>query len=375
MTGIAIVIESFGGGGAQHVASALANHWAANGIAVTAITFSNAQSDVFKLDDRVRRVVIGGGGGVSANPLMGLAANAARIRDLRAAIRASAADTVLSFVGSMNVLSILACLGLGKRVIISERNDPARQSLGRIWDALRHVFYRRADLVIANSQAAIATMKSYVPARKLMWLPNPLRRASEAGNTLDARKPFFLAAGRLDAQKAYDVLLAAFAIVARECDGVELAILGNGPLREALETQARESRIIDRVNFMGRVDDPFPWYRAAIALVHPARFEGMPNAVLEAMSEGLPPIVSDAQEGLRDVVQDGQSGLVVAAESASALAAAMKSLMDDLPLRSRLSAGARASVEAQLSGALEKWTDAVLAKADGRDCRMQAARL
>jgi len=57
---VAIVIESFGGGGAQHVASALANHWVENGIAVTAITFSGAQSDVFKLDNRVRRIVVGG---------------------------------------------------------------------------------------------------------------------------------------------------------------------------------------------------------------------------------------------------------------------------------------------------------------------------
>src|SRR5204863_8473889 len=122
---------------------------------------------------------------------------------------------------------------------------------------------------------------------------------------LDARKPFFLAAGRLDAQKGYDVLLAAFAEAACERGNVELVILGNGPMRETLEARARELQIADRVTFMGRVDDPFPWYRAAIALVHPARFEGMPNVVLEAMSEGLPPVISDAQEGLRGIVQDG----------------------------------------------------------------------
>ena len=223
------MIESLGGGGAQHVASTLANHWVANGVSVVAITFSNPQTDVFKLDTRVRRIVVDGGT-VSANALAGLFANAARIRAIRAAIRASGADTVLSFVGSMNVLTILACLGLGKRVIISERNDPARQSLGRIWDVLRHFLYPRADLVIANSQAAIATMKSYVPAEKLLWLPNPLRRAGEAAKSGSARKPFFLAAGRLDTQKAYDVLLTAFAEVARDHD-VDLVILGSGPLR------------------------------------------------------------------------------------------------------------------------------------------------
>lgn len=367
------MIESLGGGGAQHVASALANHWAANGASVVALTFSKPETDVFKLDARVRRMVVDGGT-VSANAVAGLVANAARIRAIRAAIRASGADTVLSFVGSMNVLTILACLGLGKRVIISERNDPARQSLGRIWDVLRHFLYPRADLVIANSQAAIATMKGYVLSEKLLWLPNPLRRAGEATKTGEARKPFFLAVGRLDTQKAYDILLTAFAEVARDRDA-DLVILGSGPLRETLQAQARELELADRIAFMGRVDDPFPWYRSAIALVHPARFEGMPNAVLEAMSEGLPPIISDAQEGLRDVVQDGQSGLVVAVESAAGLAAAMRQLTDDPQLRSRLSSGAKACVEAQLSGALEKWTDAVLAKTEGRDCRIPAAQL
>jgi glycosyltransferase involved in cell wall biosynthesis len=371
---IAIVIESLGGGGAQHVASTLANHWVANGLAVTAITFSEAGSDVFQLDDRVRphrhrrqRSV--------RQPACRASRQCRAHSRSAAAICTSGADTVLSFVGSMNVLTILASSGLGKRVIISERNDPARQTLGRIWDRLRHLLYRRADLVVANSQSAIATMKNYVPARKLLWLPNPLRRAGDAGKPLAARNPFFLAAGRLDAQKAYDVLLAAFAEVARERDGVELVILGDGPLRQTLKAQARELKVPDRVTFMGRVDDPFPWYRAAIALVHPARFEGMPNAVLEAMSEGLPPVVSDAQEGLRGLVQDGRSGLVVPVESVPALSAAMRKLMNEPQTRAALSSGARASVEAQLSGALERWTDAVLNKTDARDCRTQPARL
>ena len=374
MSSVAVVIESFGGGGAQHVASALANHWVASGIAVTAISFAKPEDDFFKLDDRVRRVVIGGSG-VSRSPLAGLFANFARIRALRAAIRASGAPTVLSFVGSTNVLTVLASFGLGKRVIISERNDPARQSLGRIWDRLRHLFYPRADLVIANSQAAIAAMKSYVPAEKLLWLPNPLRRAGETARSLRARKPFFLAAGRLDPQKAYDVLLSAFAQVSRDRDDVDLVILGNGPLRGTLEGQARDLKIADHVRFAGRVDDPFPFYRAALAFVHPARFEGLPNAVLEAMSEGLPPIVSDAQAGLRDIVRDGQSGLVVPVDSVPALAAAMTRLLDESQTRERLSAGARLSVEAQLAGALEKWTDAVLTEGAARDCRMQAVRL
>ena len=355
---IVIVIESLGGGGAQHVASALANHWSASGVAVSVVTFASPDRDVFKLDTGVRRIVIGGAG-VSADAFSAIAANVVRVRDMRAAIRASGADTVLSFVGSTNVLTVLAAFGLGKRVIVSERNDPARQSLGRIWDLLRRLLYGRADLVIANSRAAIATMSRYVAAGRLAWLPNPLRRPDQDSKPLAARRPFILAAGRLDAQKAYDVLLAAFAQIADGRDDVDLVILGQGPLRASLVEQARSLGISGRVAFMGHVDDPFPWYRAAIAFAHPARFEGLPNAVLEAMSVGLVPVVSDAQEGLRDIVHDRRSGLVVPANSAPALATALRRLTDDSQLRATLSAGARQSVAVQLSGALEKWTAAL----------------
>ena len=221
---VVIVIESLGGGGAQHVASTLANYWAANGIAVACITFSSPASDVFKLENGVRRIVIGGAG-ISNNSFMGVVANALRIRNLRSAIRDSGAGTVLSFVGSTNILSILAAARLGKRVIVSERNDPARQSLGRIWDLLRRLLYSRADLVIANSRAAISTMTRYVGADKLAWLPNPVRNPGPSLGPLDVRRPFFLAAGRLDAQKAYDVLLTAFAQVAACGLGFERMVL------------------------------------------------------------------------------------------------------------------------------------------------------
>jgi glycosyltransferase involved in cell wall biosynthesis len=202
-------------------------------------------------------------------------------------------------------------------------------------------------------------MRRYVADGKLAWLPNPLRRPDPAARPLPAGRPFFLAVGRLDRQKAYDVLLDAFAQVAAVRDDVDLVILGQGPLHAALEEQARRLGIDGRVRFMGRVADPFPWYRAAIALAHPARFEGMPNAVLEAMSVGLPPVVSDAQEGLRGIVHDRSSCLKVSVGSAASLAAAMNELLQDHSLRDELSSGARKSIEANFTGAVEKWTEII----------------
>ena len=172
---LAIVIESLGGGGAQHVATSLANAWATEGADITVITLQDAANDAFTLDPRIRRIVIGGSGR-SSSSLSALLANFRRVRSLRAAIRASRADVILSFVAATNVLSVLARFGLPQRLVISERNDPALQSLGPIWNAMRRRFYRYADLAVANSHAAIETMSAYVPRDRLIWLPNPVRQ-------------------------------------------------------------------------------------------------------------------------------------------------------------------------------------------------------
>jgi glycosyltransferase involved in cell wall biosynthesis len=212
-----------------------------------------------------------------------------------------------------------------------------------MWKLMRHLFYRRADLVIANSRAAIDAMSRYVPAAHMTWLPNPLRTAPGSdGARYDG--PFFLAVGRLTGQKAYDVLIAAFAEIGKLLPGWRLVILGDGPLRDDLTRLSAALGVSEHVQFAGHVGDPFAWYRAAKVFVHAARYEGLPNAVLEAMSEALPVVVTDAQPGLRDFVRDGESGIVVGVDSIPALADAMIRLAKDEGLRRRLGDAARDAV-------------------------------
>jgi GalNAc-alpha-(1->4)-GalNAc-alpha-(1->3)-diNAcBac-PP-undecaprenol alpha-1,4-N-acetyl-D-galactosaminyltransferase len=339
---IAIVIESLGGGGAQHVATTLANAWAAQGRLVTVITFRDQTSDIFQLDRDVRRIVVG-----KAEPSRSLYAailgNITRLYLLRSALKKSRSTVVFGFIGTTNILTILATIGLGLRIVISERNDPERQSLGRYWDVFRRLTYQYATLVSANSRSALDTMAAYVPRERLVFLPNPLRIEPEIGATpFDCR--FFLSVGRLEPQKAHDVLLEAFARFCMSHPGWRLVFLGDGPLLDILTKRAAEPDLADRVHFRGYEPNPFPWYRAAAALVHPALFEGLPNAVIEAMGEGRPVIVSDAQTGLRDYVQDGKNALVVPVASIDALHDAMLALANDSELSRRLGQAARDSV-------------------------------
>lgn len=364
--GIAIVIESLRGGGAQHVASVLANAWARQGHAVTVMTLLPADQDFFQLDPCIRRVVIHDPG-ASAHSGAAVLANVARIRRLRAALKGCPCATVLSFVGSMNILTVLASRGLGKRVMIAERNDPARQSLGAAWDILRRLFYSWADLVVVNSKAAGVTLSSYVPARRIVWLPNPLREMASSQAPVPVTAPYILAVGRLEHQKGIDVLLPAFAQVSAALPEWKLVILGDGSLRQSLQQMATALGVAPRVIFAGHVADPSPWYRQARMLVHPARFEGLPNAVLEAMDASCSVIVTDAQTGLCEFVRDGETGLVVPVDSVSALADAMLRLSQDRGLCERLGrAGREAAAPCRTENAISLWSDALL-EANGKN--------
>lgn len=153
-----------------------------------------------------------------------------------------------------------------------------------------------------------------------------------------------LSVGRLRYQKAHSVLLRAFPSVLAQFPHTRMLIAGDGPLRAELESEAVALHIADRVKFLGvRHDIPILLSMADL-FVFPSRFEGMPNAVLEAMSHGLP-VIATAVQGVDEVVRDAYNGLLVPLEDSEALSDAILRLLGDAAERRRLGAAARATIE------------------------------
>lgn len=326
---------------------------------VSVLTFEPAETDFFTFDDRVERLVHRFPG---TDPSLfhpkALWQALTWMIGLRRAIHRAGAPTVLSFLTATNVQAVIACLGLGGfRLFVSERNDPKRQPLRGRWRHLRRWFYRLADGVIANSPGALEAMKPYVPERKLAFVPNPPATPSNAPRVpLAERRPTILAVGRLTHQKAYDVLLAALGRVEQELGDWRVVIVGDGPLHGELEAQAKRLGLASRVTWAGRQSDPFVFYRSADIFVLPSRYEGMPNALMEAMGEGLPPIITDTLSGALEFVEHEHSGLVVPAEDAGALSRAIVRLTGDADLRARLGEAARARLaEHRLDSVMDQW--------------------
>jgi glycosyltransferase involved in cell wall biosynthesis len=257
-----------------------------------------------------------------------------RVKWLRQRFEEKRPAVIISFLGGSNIQTLLAARDLGIKVVISERNDPALQRLDPPWQRLRPKIYPQADLVTANSVGALKHMP-YVPVHKRRQVANPLLippcpQGTERGHNR------FVYVGRLIKQKAPEVLLAAFARIAGDLPNWRLDIVGDGDMRAELEASAKAEGLAGRISFHGQQPDVFPYLYAASVFVLPSRFEGMPNAMLEAMGCGLAIIISDASPGPLELIRDGQTGLVVPVDDAQALSAAMRRLGSDHLLRERL---------------------------------------
>lgn len=263
-----------------------------------------------------------------------------REQKLRQLLEVAPPPRILSFLTKTNILTTLATWDLPSKVIISERNDPDKQHLEPLWEELRLFAYKRADLATSNSEGVLTKMKRFTGKVPLELLPNPLELPPSLKQGA-VRKPRFIIVARLVHQKAVDIMLAAFALIADKIPEWKIDIVGEGPLRAELETYSRKINLQKRIIFHGHVTIPMDLLLSASVFVLPSRFEGMPNSLLEAMASGLPSIVTDSSPGPMELVQDEHTGLVVPVEDVNALATAMLRLAKDEATRKKFGEAAQ----------------------------------
>ena len=270
---------------------------------------------------------------------------------------------VLALLSRTSTLSCLALWDQPTHLVVSERNDPARQSLPAPWPRLQRLLYRRADVVTANTEGVLHGLVAMPQLQRLELLPNPLPALAlqPATAAAAARPAGFVSVGRLVHQKGLDLLLEAMARCAGPSASWPLVLVGDGVERPALERLAVATGLAGRVQFAGFQRDPLPFLLDASVFVLPSRFEGMPNALLEAMAAGLAVIVSDASPGPLEVVEHRRSGLVVPAGDVEALASALAELAADPQLCRALGSAARRRIGALDWPALEPIWRSVLA--------------
>ena len=345
--------------------SQLANHWARRGDQVTLVTLDSAQSDWFELHPRVKRVALGV---MSHSGAFGRAivSNLVRLFILRRALLATGASVIVSFEECTNVLVLLASLFAQLTLVVCERNDPRSHPIGRAWRVLRTLTYPFADALVVQTKALLPWARGIMRGRHhVEAIPNPVRDMDSYAVALPRETKRIVSVGRLAPQKGHDVLLRAFAEVAAAHPDWNLAIVGEGPDRQALSQLAIVLGVAQRVELIGWVPEPGEVLAASDIFVMASRYEGFPNALLEAMACGIP-VISTHSVGAQEIVTDGHDGLLTPVGDEIALAQAMRRLIEDPALRARLARnGNEVSRRYSLECVVAQW-DAALAAAVSR---------
>ncbi|HEX9808277.1 MAG TPA: glycosyltransferase [Alphaproteobacteria bacterium] len=275
-------------------------------------------------------------------------------------IRAERPGAVISQLGAANAAALLAAAlarTSARRIAvqgIALSRDRAR-TVSRIPLRRRLVtgaLYRLADVVVSPSEGVREDLAAWLklPAARLAVAPNPvdlaaIRAAAKAPAphpwTEPGAPPLILGAGRLAPQKNFALLIDAFARLRAEREA-RLVILGEGPLRPALEAQIAALGLGADVRMPGFVDNPFAWFARAAAFALSSDFEAFGCVVAEALACGCPVVSTDCPWGPAEILGEGRFGRLVAPGNAVALAAALATTLDHPPSAQTLLARAAA---------------------------------
>lgn len=313
------MIYSLASGGAQRVLVLLAEGLSNRKHLVSVVTLHGSEEDFFALPQGVKRVAVG---------IRGFFQTLTGMLKLRKAIACTAPDVVISFIDTTNIITLVATLGLKTPIIVSERTDPALHTIGSIGDKLRQWTYPFASRVVVQTSRA---MQYFLPdfKSKLLVIPNPvIVPYSDRHRPKPLPRPGLIAIGRFHYHKGFDLLLHAFALIKDRFPKWHLTILGEGELRNDLESLRNHLGLGKRVSFPGRVKNPYVYLREADIFVLSSRLEGFPNALCEAMASGVAVIATDCS-GPSEIVREKIDGILVPREDVCALSKGMERLMSN----------------------------------------------
>ena len=341
---LAVVLRAFEGGGAQRDMILLCNALASRGVRL-AILALRAQGPLRSLLDPTVRVIE-----VPGRQLR------YAIPGLRRVLRAVAPAVVVSSEASLNLCTLIAARLLPRQnrpkvmlrevgsPSIAQYRDPYRQN--RIAYRFLRRLYRYADRVVTLTEGARRDLVQNfsVPDAIISVMltnavipPRTAKRIAAWDGESGRESDLIVCVGRLSPEKDQRTLIRAMSLLPPERRW-RLAIVGEGAEHDTLVNLARRSGLADRVVFSGYVADPFDWMMRARVAVCSSVYEGLGNAIIEALAFGTPVVSTDCPYGPSEILEQGRYGALTPVGDAAALAAAIAAAMDQVPDRRSLMA-------------------------------------
>lgn len=321
---IAFIVRYLSDGGAERVTSLLAGGMAMAGHEVAVFSFRFVENE-YPLDGRVTRAYVPEGSFL------------ARARALRGLIGDYAPDCVISLGCKYDYVWAAGLFG-SQKVILSERNDPAREQpvLKRLFTRL---CYRRAWGVVFQTPYASDFFKSGIRRRAVIVNPAPDELPTWNPECHDET---VINCCRLTEQKNLPLLLRAFAVFRQAHPDYDLDVYGDGALGDSLRKLAADLGIQDVFKLCPYTSDAHGRVARSAMFVSSSDFEGISNSIIEALCIGVPVVSTDSRGGgSRALLEDGSCGELVPCGDVRALADAMSRIADDEAYARELSNRAR----------------------------------
>lgn len=255
------------------------------------------------------------------------------VRFLHTYIRKNKFDICVAFLFPSQLRLSLASIGTSSKLLFSHRGDPYSKKTGlvnRFIDAINLILFSRADAFVFQTEKAKKFFNNKVQKRSVV-IPNPVvplqRTIDRKGNI----EKVIVSVGRLDVkQKRQDLLISAFNLISNSYPDYKLVFYGDGPDEVELKRMAEGN---NRILFKGRTNNVVEAIQNASIFVLSSDFEGIPNALIEAMSIGVPCISTDCSPGGAALLIDNKvNGLLTRRGDIDDLASAISFYLDNSEL-------------------------------------------
>ena len=328
---IFFLIASLEFGGAERVLSEIAGYLAMNRYCVTVLTLFKGEKE-YTLNELVRRVNLD-------IPKKGIKKLTSGRKKLFQFLKDEKVELCISFDILANILLVLSHPRQCK-AIISERNAPRQTQLSTFSKVLRAITYNKANgCVFQTEEAKLCYSKKL---QKKSWIiPNPVRSDLPYRSESKIRNEI-IAIGRLEEQKNYVAMINGFTEFSHNHDDYVLKIFGSGSLRKVLEERAKENGIQEKIVFKGSSANVHSQIVHSKIFLMTSNYEGIPNALMEAMAMGFPVVAHDCPSGgVKMLINHGINGLLIQDQNPDTINHALCQIADDDSLSKKLGENAK----------------------------------
>lgn len=319
---IVCVAYLHGSGGAERQIIMLANNLALQGEDVSLIVLVDYKSK-YPINENVNIVDLTYCEKESGNKIVN------RYRALKKAYKELSPQVTIHYWLQSAYLSAMMPRKMAGKVIYSERGDPGDSEYNGLLGIIRSIAFRRIQGFVFQSDGARDFFSDSIKKRATV-IPNPISvPENEYTTPCMEREKKIVNIGRLHPQKNQALLIEAFSKLSSDFSEYSLEIYGDGDLREELLKKIKKLNLDNRVFLKGTTTNIYEKMYNASLFVLSSDFEGMPNALMEAMALGVPCVSTDCRPGgARALIHDGENGFIVPTGNVESLKCAMERALD-----------------------------------------------